>query len=61
MRSKWKNNHNRDQAYDQLQNIIVQMATRPVTPGRRDRSDDFKRLVEQALIAYRNYMQAAAG
>ena len=48
----------RDLAFDRLQNVILQLATRPAGGIRRERSDDFKRLVEQALAAYRNYMRA---
>ncbi len=45
-------------AYDALQHVILKLAIRPPAPRQAERSDDFKRLVEQALEAYRNYMKA---
>jgi hypothetical protein len=51
---------NRQLAYDQLQSVIMQLAARPVDAQRRDRSEEFKQLVEQALAAYRNYMRVVA-
>jgi hypothetical protein len=48
----------RTSAYDALQHVILKLATRPPLPRQAERSDEFKRLVEQALDAYRNYMKA---
>lgn len=48
----------RASAYDALQHVILKLATRPPVARQAERSDEFKRLVDQALEAYRNYMKA---
>lgn len=48
----------REAAYDALQRVILQLATRPPMTRQPDRNVEFKTLVEQALEAYRNYMKA---
>ncbi|MGH2581327.1 MAG: hypothetical protein ACRDFQ_00350 [Anaerolineales bacterium] len=53
---------NRDLAYDNLQNVILKLAVKKddvrSAPAART---EFTQLVEQALDAYRVYMQAIAG
>lgn len=48
----------RSAAYDALQRVILQLATRPPLTRQPERNAEFKNLVEQALEAYRNYMNA---
>ncbi len=48
----------RSAAYDALQRVILQLATRPPVTRQPERNVEFKNLVEQALEAYRNYMKA---
>lgn len=48
----------RSAAYDTLQRVILQLATRPLVARQQERSAEFRNLVEQALHAYRNYMKA---
>lgn len=48
----------RSAAYDALQSVIVELASRPPVARQLPRTPEFKNLVEQALEAYRNYMRA---